>query len=646
VDAIIQNPLPMIETAALIYVGVPPAVAAAAVSAMNGGSVEDVATAAVTAYAGGEIASAVGGSAGGTIASATEPAAGSYIPSATTSTLVKVASSAVGADVAATTIALSQGKDLTTALDVGTKAAVSSVILSGASEVGSTAASGIDNATAAQIAGSTVAGGTAAALTGKDVLSSALASGGLSAANIGLGSAFNTGMDAVKSAISPTPAPVVDTSKTAGLSPEQISSQIDSIIEQAPGVQTAGALPLAEMTASAALQQAEPLIRLVAEAANDPNYKVLLPAIEQKLGQLGLSIAEVASRLNPAVLAAQLATYSPNAGDPNEDARMAQIYKDYAGLKLPSAVAPLETVNIEPRPVTPLDITPDQTQAETERLARQAEQTSTPVPEIAPAPAEPVSVPFVAPTIDQQILDLIAKKPTATEAVSSAPAPAPAPAPEPAPELAPAPAPEITPAPAPAPEPEIVPEALPTPAPAPEIAPAPEPVIRPEPQPEPAPVFVPEVEPVTTPPSGVGLVPLAPPPVSDRDREILDLISPTPKEDVPSEPAPEPITEPTPVTETPVVADETKIPSEDEEPLVPADDTKGKKPFKPTISITTYLSPKTKTAAPASALGSALGTTGLTSYRGAGEIEGPGTGKARRKVWNEESLKLKDALGV
>jgi hypothetical protein len=82
---------------------------------MNGGSVEDVATAAVTAYAGGEIASAVGGSAGGTIAAATEPAAGAYIPSATTSTLVKVASSAVGADVAATTIALSQGKDLTAA---------------------------------------------------------------------------------------------------------------------------------------------------------------------------------------------------------------------------------------------------------------------------------------------------------------------------------------------------------------------------------------------------------------------------------------------------------------------------------------------------------------------------------------------------
>jgi len=56
----------------------------------------------------------------------------------------------------------------------------------------------------------------------------------------------------------------------------------------------------------------------------------------------------------------------------------------------------------------------------------------------------------------------------------------------------------------------------------------------------------------------------------------------------------------------------------------------------------TVLSPKTKSSA---ALGQALGTTGLAAYRGAGEVE-VGTGKARRKVWNEESLKLKDALGV
>lgn len=44
---------------------------------------------------------------------------------------------------------------------------------------------------------------------------------------------------------------------------------------------------------------------------------------------------------------------------------------------------------------------------------------------------------------------------------------------------------------------------------------------------------------------------------------------------------------------------------------------------------------------PSSTLGQAL-----TGYRGAGEIEGKKTGKPRRDVWNEESLRLKDALGL
>lgn len=38
--------------------------------------------------------------------------------------------------------------------------------------------------------------------------------------------------------------------------------------------------------------------------------------------------------------------------------------------------------------------------------------------------------------------------------------------------------------------------------------------------------------------------------------------------------------------------------------------------------------------------------SGLTSYRGAGEIESQKTGKPRRNVWNEASLRLKDALGL
>jgi hypothetical protein len=73
-----------------------------------------------------------------------------------------------------------------------------------------------------------------------------------------------------------------------------------------------------------------------------------------------------------------------------------------------------------------------------------------------------------------------------------------------------------------------------------------------------------------------------------------------------------------------------------------------KTPYKPDIFVSTYKTPKAMaTGAASEALGQALGTTtGLTASRGAGEIEGTGTGGQRKKVWNEESLKLKDALGV
>jgi hypothetical protein len=408
--------------------------------------------------------------------------------------------------------------------------------------------------------------------------------------------------------LAPTPVSPANTGKTSALSPEQISSRIDNIIEQAPGVQTAGALPLAEMTTSAALQQAEPLIRLVAEAANDPNYKVLLPAIEQRLGQLGLTIAEVASRLNPAVLAAQLATYSPNAGDPNEAAKLAQIYRDYAGLKLPSAVTPIETAPLQSAPVAGLDITQEQSQAETERLARQNQQ----VP--APAPEEPVTVVRVDPSTGEalvmkpngEIFTVTVDPSTKPGSTISVPSPAAAPSPAPAP--APAPAPSPSPAPEPAPRP------------APEPSPVPEPVPAPKPVPEP----------ITPPSSG-----LAPSPISEKDRQVIELTKP------PSAP---------PLTKEQVgsgeyfynapggfAKDEGVAP---EQPVYDYDP-KAKPPSD--VFTKTVLSPKTKSSA---ALGQALGTTGLAAYRGAGEIEAPGTGKARRKVWNEESLKLKDALGV
>jgi len=173
--------------------------------------------------------------------------------------------------------------------------------------------------------------------------------------------------------------------------------------------------------------------------------------------------------------------------------------------------------------------------------------------------------------------------------------------------------------------------------------------------------------------------------VSDTDQPILDLIAerPTatdvaapvevdtsiPRVDVYGSNKPEDIPrvdvygsnwpiEPSPVTGLDIASEPSKdqpildlIAEESKKTLVaepeqPVYDYDPKAKPEPDIFTKTYLSPKTKTAAPTSALGSALGTTGLTSYRGAGEIEGAGSGKPRKKVWNEESLKLKDALGV
>lgn len=60
-QAIIDNPLPMIETIALSSIGIPEPIAAAAVSAINGGDVRQIATSAGTAYVGGQAGQAAAG---------------------------------------------------------------------------------------------------------------------------------------------------------------------------------------------------------------------------------------------------------------------------------------------------------------------------------------------------------------------------------------------------------------------------------------------------------------------------------------------------------------------------------------------------------------------------------------------------------
>jgi hypothetical protein len=190
----------------------------------------------------------------------------------------------------------------------------------------------------------------------------------------------------------------------------------------------------------------------------------------------------------------------------------------------------------------------------------------------------------------------------------------------------------ITPAPV-AEEPKqgaFLPDTAPTPE-APDI-PAADPMSQDPAQQAQAAADVPAVE--VAPSTGTGLIDT--PPVSDTDKQILDLISEEPTEDQSD-------------AETERLArKEAELAGAEKGAYLPDSGTDTKTTtYKPNLFTTTYLSPKTRTAAaPTSALGSALGTTGLTSYRGAGEIEGAGSGKPRKKVWNEESLKLKDALGV
>jgi hypothetical protein len=177
------------------------------------------------------------------------------------------------------------------------------------------------------------------------------------------------------------------------------------------------------------------------------------------------------------------------------------------------------------------------------------------------------------------------------------------------------------------------------------------------------PATTPEV--VTEPPPILPVIPPAvePPPVVSEPPP--DVVQPPP---VVTEPPPFPPPEVEVEPEPPVVEDkpvvEEKPPEVEKKPSVvdepPPDD---KKPpvdevvepeYKPETFIYGGVAPKTKTRTrtdlsttlqapfyPSSTLGQAL-----TGYRGAGEIEGKKSGKPRKNVWNEESLRLKDALGL
>ena len=178
VDNILRNPLPVIETVALTWALGPEgfalatettaaAIASAAVSAANGGKLENIALAAATAYAGAQIGSE----------------AASYLPPGTSNTLKQIVASSSGS---AATAAL-RGGSLTSVIASGVSGAVSSYVSEELKTAGYTKVDNklITNATNAA---------TKAILQGKDVstaISSSLVSTGLTAAISGRADQIN-----------------------------------------------------------------------------------------------------------------------------------------------------------------------------------------------------------------------------------------------------------------------------------------------------------------------------------------------------------------------------------------------------------------------------------------------------------------------
>lgn len=111
---------------------------------------------------------------------------------------------------------------------------------------------------------------------------------------------------------------------------------------------------------------------------------------------------------------------------------------------------------------------------------------------------------------------------------------------------------------------------------------------------------------------------------------------------------------PTDIAETDIQNVDVVGEKEKNEELISEETTKEPSLYKPSLFVYSQKYPSAGGGALSRALGTDLQTaggastptTGLTSYRAAGEIEGEETGGKRRNVWNEESLRLKDALGL
>ena len=354
----------------------------------------------------------------------------------------------------------------------------------------------------------------------------------------------------------------------------------DLITKELNQVMLAGGGAAAEMSAYArALENANrPLLRLVQEAANDPNYVEKLDSLEKSLLKTGTSISRVLG------LGFELLTYSPELNKGEMDYFKSQEFENrLRDAEIQRLKQPLPRTDIQPgsRDVTTVNL-PDGTTA--------------------PAPA---TSPAVSP---------------GTAIVSPTPVVTPRPS--------------VSPTTTPNPDADIL--KLIQPAPAPSVSPAPQPAVRPAPVPRPKP-GTPSRLPSLALPADVsqppdGGTPPRPPTAQPGTGEE------PPIEEIP--PVEEPVEEP---VQTP--GEEPELPPVEDKTGTPVD-----KPYNPRLFIYGGTRPTTLPQT----LGTSVenvptaGTTTGTSVGlgGRGEIESKESGKKRKTVWNEESLRLKDALGL
>ena len=333
---------------------------------------------------------------------------------------------------------------------------------------------------------------------------------------------------------------------------------------------------------------------------------------------------------------------------------------------VPATSAPVtSTPTPTTTPTTPTTPTTTPTTADTTPTTAGTTTPSTPADTAAPAaPTMPVTQPTSQPPTavseqDKKMLDLISPPSATTTETPAVPPTTPvAPvAPTPVP-VTPSPVP-VTPAPTPEPvKPPITPPV--TPASVAPTTPSPvEPVVAPPIVEPPAPVVKTPEPPPATP---------SPPVISEQDKKILDLINPpsTPTTETPAVPStapdqvlPEVVATATQDKETTTPSTDTKTDTEAPLPVdvakeelppeeVAADPTKPEDKYKPNLRIYGGTTPSTlsQSLGTGGTYSTGVATTGLTGSRGAGEIESKETGKKRKNVWNEASLRLKDALGV